>query len=310
MSVAVSGSTPAGIGPAAAARRRAILGVLGSGFGFAVAAALIKASGAHGIPVSEMVVFRSVVIVLAMTAMLRRQGGVLAALRTRHPGGHAARTLFGFVAMYTSFIGYVHLPLAIVTALGFAMPLCLTALSGPLLGETVGWRRGAAVLVGLFGVLMVVRPWHHASADTPGWAVLVVLGGVVCWALTMVTIRKLGDAGEASATIVLWYCLGSLVLSLVIAIPVWVTPSPRVAALLVVAGLVTAAAQLLMTGAYRSGEATLIAPFEYGAIVHATALGALVWGEYPDGWSFAGIAVLIAAGLYVWRRETLASRRG
>jgi drug/metabolite transporter (DMT)-like permease len=80
-------------------------------------------------------------------------------------------------------------------------------------------------------------------------------------------------------------------------------PSPRDTALLIAAGLVTAAAQLLMTDAYRSGETTLIAPFEYGAIIHATLLGALLWGEVPDIWTFAGIAILIAAGLSIWWRE-------
>jgi drug/metabolite transporter (DMT)-like permease len=289
--------------PAAAARRRAILGVLGAGFCFAVAAALIKATRASAIPTFEMVVFRSVIIALVMMAVLRRQGGFLAALRTPRPGAHAIRTVLGFVAMTTSYVGYVRLPLATVTALGFAMPLFLTLLSVPLLGERVGWQRGGAVIAGLVGVLIVVRPWHAAAADTPMDAVLLVLAGVVAWALTMITIRKLGNAGERNATIVLWYCLGSLVLSLILALPGWITPSPRDCALLVAAGLVTAAAQLLMTDAYRSGETTLIAPFEYGAIVHATLFGALLWGEMPDGWTFVGIAILIAAGLSIWWRE-------
>jgi drug/metabolite transporter (DMT)-like permease len=288
---------------ASAARRRAILGVLGAGFCFAVAAALIKATRGSAIPTFEMVVFRSVVIALVMTAVLRRQGGVVAALRTPRPWAHALRTLLGFVAMTTGYYGYVHLPLATVTALGFAMPLFLTLLSVPLLGERVGVWRGGAVAAGLVGVLMVVRPWQSAAADTPIGAVLLVLAGVVSWALTMITIRKLGDAGERNATIVLWYCLGSLVLSLVLALPGWVTPGPRDAALLVAAGLATAVAQLMMTDAYRSGETTLIAPFEYGAILHATLFGALLWGEIPDGWTFAGIAVLIGAGLTIWWRE-------
>jgi drug/metabolite transporter (DMT)-like permease len=293
----------------AAARRRAILGVLGAGFFFAIAAALIKATKPAGIPTFEMVVFRSVVIALVMVAVLHRQGGVVAALRTPRPGAHALRTVLGFIAMTTSYVGYVRLPLATVTALGFAMPLFLTVLSVPLLGETVGWRRGGAVAAGLVGVLMIVRPWHAAATDTPMDAVLLVLAGVVAWALTMITIRKLGDAGERNATIVLWYCLGSLVLSLVLALPEWVTPDPLTASLLIAAGLATAAAQLLMTDAYRSGETTLIAPFEYGAIIHATLFGALLWGEIPDGWTFAGIGILVAAGLYIWWREVARAHR-
>ena len=293
----------------AAVRRRAILGVLGAGFCFAIAAALIKATRSTGIPVFEMVVFRSVVIALVMMVVLRRQGGVRAALRTSRPWAHAVRTVLGLIAMSTSYVGYVRLPLATVTALGFAMPLFLTVLSVPLLGEKVGWRRGGAVLAGLVGVLIVVRPWHAAAADTPMDAVALVLAGVVAWALTMITIKKLGNSGERNATIVLWYCLGCLVLSLALVLPYWVTPSPRDAGLLLAAGLATAGAQLMMTDAYRSGETTLIAPFEYGAIVHATLLGALVWGEVPDGWTAVGIAILIGAGLYIWWREVVRAQR-
>jgi drug/metabolite transporter (DMT)-like permease len=290
--------------PSSAARRHAILCVLGEGFCFALAAALIKTTRHSALPLSEMVVFRSVVIVLVMMALLRRGGlGPIAMLRTRHPVGHAIRTLLGFFGMTTSYLGYLRLPLATVTALNFAMPLFLTALSVPLLGERVGWRRWLAVLVGLGGVLMIVRPWHDSRAAPLG-IVLLVLAGVFTWSLTTITIRRLGAAGERNATIVLWYSLGSLVIALVLALPVWVAPAPREAALLLAAGLITAAAQWLMTEGYRGGEATAVAPFEYGAIVHATLLGALLWGEMPDRWSVAGIAVLIAGGLYIWRRES------
>jgi drug/metabolite transporter (DMT)-like permease len=294
--------------PLAASRRRAILCVLGSGFCFAVAAALIKGTVGSNIPVTEMVVFRSIVISLTMSVLLHRQGGVLAALRTRRPFGHIVRTLFGFVAMTTSFVGYVRLPLATITALGFAMPLFLTVLSVPLLGERVGWRRGGAVVAGLVGVLVIIRPWRDTGAAMPLDAVALVLAGVVCWALTMITIRKLGATGERNTTIVLWYSLGSLVLSLCLSLPVWVPPGPLDCALLVAAGLAGAGGQLCMTEAYRGGETTLVAPFEYAAILHATVFGALLWGEYPDIWSFVGIGILVAAGLYIWRREVMVHR--
>lgn len=300
---------PATAPSVAAGRSRAILCVLGSGFCYAVAASLIKATAASHIPVTEMVVFRSVVIALVMVLLLWRQGGVLAALRTRRPFGHVVRTLFGFVAMTTSFVGYVRLPLATITALGFAMPLFLVLLSVPLLGERVGWRRGGAVLAGLAGVLVIIRPWRDAASPLPLDAVAIVLAGVLCWALTMITIRRLGVTGERNTTIVLWYSLGSLILSLGLSLPVWVAPAPRDAALLAAAGLVSAAAQLLMTEAYRGGETTLVAPFEYAAIVHATLFGALLWGEYPDAWSFVGMAILMAAGLYIWRREVVSAHR-
>ncbi len=294
---------------AAAARRRAIWCVLGEGFCFAIAAALIKSTRPTAIPISEMVVIRSVVISLVMAAMLgRAPGGFAGMLRTRHPLGHLVRTVLGFFAMLTSYLGYLRLPLATVTALNFAMPMFLTALSVPLLGERVGWRRWLAVLAGFAGVLLIVRPWRDNVGGAPLSVVGLVLGGVFAWALTTITIRRLGAAGERNATIVLWYALGSLVISLAIALPAWVMPSAREAALLIAAGLVTAAAQWLMTEGYRGAEATAVAPFEYGAIVHATLLGALLWGEWPDRTSIAGITVLVAAGLYIWQRETRVRR--
>lgn len=287
-----------------AARRRAILCVLGEGLGFTIAAAMIKTTRPAGIPVFEMVVFRSIVITLIMTVALARKGELRAALHTRQRRGHAIRTGLGFFAMCTSYYGYLHLPLATVTALNFAMPLFLTVLSVPLLGERVGWRRWLAVLVGLGGVLMIIRPWRDATAQMPMDAVGMLLAGVFAWAVTMITVRKMGAAGERNETIVFYYSLGSLVLSLFLALPNWVAPSPRIALLLTLAGVVTAAAQWLMTEAYRVGETTLVAPFEYGAIVWATLFGVLLWGEWPDVWSVAGIVVLIAAGLFIWWRET------
>jgi drug/metabolite transporter (DMT)-like permease len=268
---------------------------------FSISAALVKLV-ASAIPTVEIVLFRSVFAVLALLPLLARQGG-LKALRTKRPLAHAGRTLFGFIGMLGSFYGYAVLPLATVTALGFAMPLFLTLLSVPLLGEHVGWRRGSAVLVGLCGVLVIVRPWQDDTLSLPLASLLFVLAGVVCWALAMISIRRMGEAGERNVTIVLWFSLGSSLLAAILTVPVWVTPNLWELAGLIAVGLVSALAQMLMTEGYRGGETTLVAPFEYGAIVHTTALGALIWGEWPDGWTFTGIGILVASGLYIWRRE-------
>jgi len=294
-----------------AARRLAILSVLGSSAAYTVSAALVKAVAAD-FPTAEVVLFRSAVCAGVLLPLLLRRGGPggggLAALRVRRVWPHVARTLFGFAAMFTSFYGLGHLPLATNTALSFVMPLMLTLLSIPLLGERVGWRRMAAVLAGLLGVLVMVRPWN--SGGLPLEPTLWVLGGVGCWALAMITIRQMGAGGESNATIVLWFSLGGSVLAGVATVPVWVTPGGWELLALVAVGLVSALAQLLMTQAYRTGESSLIAPFEYTAIVYTTAMGMLIWGEYPDGWTWAGILIIVAAGLYVWRREVVLVRGG
>jgi len=290
-----------------AARRHAILCVLAASATFTIGSAVVKALTAE-FPVLEIVAFRSFVGFLAMVPVLARHGG-LSAMATRHPTGHVLRTFYGFIGTVTAVYGYAMLPLVTVTALGFAMPLFLTVLSVPLLHERVGWRRTSAVLVGLGGVMVMLRPWNTQGTAHAG-AVAIVLAGVVTWALSMITIRRMGEAGERNVTIVAWYSLGTATLAAIAALPGWIMPSlPQLGGLLA-AGLLSGVAQLLMTEGYRSGETTLVAPFEYGAIIYATVLGVAIWGEWPDGWSVLGVAVLVGAGLYVWRREvTLGIRR-
>ncbi len=291
-----------------AARRHAILYVLSASATFTIGSALVKALAAE-FPVLEIVMFRSIIGFIAMLPMIVRAGG-LRALATRRPSGHIMRTVYGFIGTVTSVFGFGVLPLVTVTALGFAMPLFLTILSVPLLGERVGPRRATAVLIGLCGVLVMLRPWHVDADSLPLGAVAVVLSGVVTWALSMINIRKMGDAGERNVTIVAWYSLGTASLAAFGCISNWVTPSPWQLAALVGAGLMSGFAQLLMTEGYRAAETTLVAPFEYGAIIYATILGVAIWGEWPDIWSLIGVAVLIASGLYIWRREvTLGLRR-
>ncbi len=215
--------------------------------------------------------------------------------------------------MFGTFYGLAHLPFATVSALGFTMPLFLTMLSVPLLGERVGPRRTAAVVAGFLGVLLMVRPGvGDAAAGAPldALAAGVVLLGAVGWALSMITIKRMGEAGEQGVTIVLWFAFGSSLVAGVAAIPVWVWPSAWQWALLAGTGLTSALAQVMMTNAYRTGESTLLAPFEYSAIVWTAGMGVVIWAERPDLWDFAGIAVLVASGLYIWHREvTLGVRR-
>ena len=278
---------------------RAVLSILGAALLFAGAAACVKAlDGA--VPLAQLVLFRSLFAFPVLLPLLRHAGG-WSALRTSNPMGHAWRTLFGLIGMAGAFYGYTTMPLATVTALGFTMPLFLTLLAVPLLGERVGWRRGSAVLVGFMGVLLMVRP---AGADAVAFIPsLIVLAAALAWALAMITIRRMGESGESGVAIVLWFALGSSVVALLASLPGWVWPSAWQWPLLLGIGLVSALAQLLMTEAYRSGETTLVAPFEYSGIIWTTLLGALIWAEAPDGWDAAGIAILVASGLYIWWRE-------
>jgi drug/metabolite transporter (DMT)-like permease len=290
-----------------AARTRAILLVIGASATFCVAAAGVKAIG-PALPVAQVVLFRNLFVLPLLFILLARAGG-LEALRTRNPGQHAQRALWGMFGMFGAFHGYANLPIATVTALGFTMPLFLTALSVVVLKEQVGWRRWSAVVVGFLGVLIMVRPFGGGDAALPALSVGIVLLGSVGWALAMMTIRRMGDAGESGVAIVIWFALISSAASALATIPVWVTPDATQWALLVGIGLASALAQLQMTAAYRRGETTLLAPFEYSGIIWTMMVGIGIWAEWPDGYDLLGFGVLVAAGLYIWRREVVRGAR-
>ncbi|MFT8242771.1 DMT family transporter [Roseomonas sp. BN140053] len=294
---------------AEAARGRAILCVVGAALFFSLAAAAVKGLGGS-LPLAELILFRNLLALPVLLPLALAQGG-WSLLRTRDPLGHAQRCFWGLLGTAGPFYGYAHLPLATVTAINFAMPLFLTALSVPLLGERVGPRRAAAVAVGLCGVLLMLRPGMGAGAASPDLvAVGAVVAGAFSWAMAMISIRRMGERGEAGVTIVLWFTLGAAGVSLLLALPVWVWPTPLALGLLAAVGLLSAVGQLLMTAGYRSGETTLLAPFEYSAILWTTLMGTLIWAEVPDGWDAGGVAILVASGLYIWHREvTLGLRR-
>ncbi|WXH23687.1 DMT family transporter [Roseomonas mucosa] len=285
-------------------RRRAILLVLGEALAFSLVAAMIKLLGG-AIPLAEVMLFRNLFALPALMPQAMAHGG-WRALRTRAPLGHLQRSGWGLLAMGGSFYGYAHLPLALASALTFTMPLFLTVLSVPLLGDRVGPRRVSAVLVGFSGVLVMLSPGllpgTGAAAPDPA-AVCVVLLSAIGWALAMISIRRMGTGGEPGVTIVLWYALSGVVACSIASLPVWVWPTAGQWALLAGLGMVSGIGQLLLTAAYRSGEAAMLAPFEYSGLIWATLLGSLLWGEFPGLADLAGFLILVSAGLFIWRTE-------
>ncbi len=283
----------------AGARRRGILCVLGAAAAFALAAACVK--GLRGeIPLAEVVLCRNLFAIPALLPLLHATGG-WAALRTSHPWAHVQRMFWGLLGMVGAFWGYAVLPLATATALGFTMPLFLTLIAVLFMGERLRWRRSLAVACGFLGVLVVVRPGGAGGLDMA--AAGMVLLGAFGWAMAMVTIRRMGALGEPGVAIVLWFAFSAAAVSAVASIPVWVWPTPVQWALLAGCGVVSALGQVLMTEAYRNGEATLLAPFEYSGILWTALLGAVLWAEVPEPAAFLGILILVGSGLYIWYRE-------
>ena len=219
-------------------------------------------------------------------------------LRPRHPYWTALRTAATVVSTTCVFYAFSVLPMAQTYALIFAAPLLITILAIPVLGETVGWRRMAAVFIGLLGVLVVLRP---GSTDlTAGHAAALV--AAVCSATAAVIVRKIGR-DERSAVLLLYPMVANFVIMGCLLAFVY-RPMPAIH----IGGLATMAllgfcGGLLQIAAYRSGSAVVVAPMQYSQILWAVLYGALIFGETPTLSTGIGAAIIIASGIYVVFRE-------
>ena len=232
-----------------------------------------------------------------------QQRGGFATLKPHWRLGHGLRAIFGLGAIFAFFTGLRHLPLAEAISIAFAAPLFVTALSVPILGERVGPRRWAAVAAGFLGVMIMTRP--GAEAFRP--EALYILAAALCYALTMLVTRRLARSDTTPAIMLSGICVSLVVSGL--ALPFGRrTPLGLDLWLFVLLGLVGSVGMYFMTQAYRYAPAAVVAPFDYTALIWATAIGWLVWHELPGANVWLGAAVVIASGLYIIHRETRARR--
>ncbi|PWC77885.1 DMT family transporter [Azospirillum sp. TSH64] len=255
-------------------------------------------------PVPQLMFVRSLVAFLLVGGYTLACGGGIAAMRTRRPLGHVWRAFAGLISMGCFFYAFRELPLADVYVLSFAGPLFITALSAPLLGEPVGWRRWAAVVVGFGGVVVMAQP----SAGAPLVPVLVGLCAALFYALAALAVRGLSRT-ETSASIVLYLLLTTTVVSGALAVPVWTAPTNFALGMMALVGAIGAGAQVLLTQAFRRAPPAVVAPFEYTGMVWASLFGWLVFGDLPTVPVLAGAMVIIGSGLYILHRETMVARR-
>ncbi|HEY9538375.1 MAG TPA: DMT family transporter [Kiloniellaceae bacterium] len=245
------------------------------------------------------IVFLRNLLALPMIAAIVLSIGGWAALRTHHLRIHAWRGLLLVGGAYSFFVGLKFLPLAEATSLIFAAPMFITALSVPLLREHVGWRRWGAVIVGFAGVLIIVRP--GASAFQP--ASLYVVATAALYAFFMIAARWI-DRREGFWTMMFYMVLFPLLFSGAIVATVWQTPELRHLPLFLGMAVFGTLGMTLITQGFRLAPAAVVAPFDYTALIWASLLGWLVWGEIPGVWTYAGAAVIIASGIYIVIRET------
>lgn len=230
----------------------------------------------------------------ALLAWRIRPGELLA----RRPGLQLLRSgfLLGTTLCYFGAIAY--LPLATVLSLAFVGPIVSTALAPIFLGEHVGPRRWAAVIVGFLGALIVLRPgiggFHPAS--------LLGLGAGVFYGAYLVATRRLSGSGRPSVTLLYTAVLGTAVLTL--ALPwAWKTPTAVDWAWMAAMGGFGALAHFFIIRGFEHASASLLAPVSYVEIIAAATIGWIVFGDFPDAWTWTGVAVIIASGLYISVRE-------
>lgn len=281
-----------------------------------------------GYPLHQMVFIRSGIGIFFSLMLVQMEGG-LAILRTKRPLLHLTRGLLVVLSNMTFFGALAVLPLADATALFFVAPLMITLLSIPMLGEKVGPMRLGAVVVGLMGVVIMMKPWQSAGALEVSRAVLLLpVAAALTYALFQILTRKLGASTRASAMAV--YIQGIFMIvslgvyavagdghladgvenaSLVFLLREWVWPQGTDIWLFLGLGLNSAVIGYSLSQAYRLTDAATVAPFEYVGLPLAVFWGWIIWGDLPDLAVTAGIVLIVGSGLFVFLRERQRKRR-
>ena len=294
--------------PSGVAHAVAPVATAGIGFGalafalFSVMDALVKWLSAS-YPVPQILVCNALFALVPVGVLVARRGG-LPQLRTRRLGLHLLRGLLGTTGGLLAFYAFSRLPLADSYAIIFATPLLITALSVPILGEAVGWRRWSAVLVGFVGILVMLRP--GIAPIGPGS--LAALGAACASACAILLVRKL-SVTETTTSIAFYSNLTAVVLTGIAFSPTFVLPSLFDLMLMAASGLIGGTALLVLIAGYRRSPAALVAPFQYSQMLWAIVLGALVWGDLPEPAMLLGAAIVAGSGLFILYRETTLGRR-
>jgi len=225
-------------------------------------------------------------------------------LITRRLGMQIGRSVLLLASTLCNFVALRYLQLDQALALSFSTPFFVAALSGPILGEWVRWRRWTAIGVGFLGVLVVIRPGtgsiHPAAALS--------LSAALCYALYAITTRILARTDSNLTTLFYSNVVGALALIPVLPF-VWTTPhDPLIIGLMFAAGALGAFGHYLLIAAHRLTPAAVLSPFIYTEIVLVIILGFVVFGDLPNRWTLAGASIVIASGLYMLHRERVRRR--
>ncbi|HEY6753730.1 MAG TPA: DMT family transporter [Pseudolabrys sp.] len=220
-------------------------------------------------------------------------------MRTSRPYLQFGRSALLLASTALSFFALRYLQLDEALAILFSTPFIVALLSGPLLGEWVGWRRWTAIGVGFLGVLLVARPGFGGIHP----AALLTLGAAICYALYSISTRVLARTDSSETTLFYSNLVGAVAMLPVIPF-VWTKPqSAFVVALMVLIGALGSSGHYLLIRGHRLAPASTLAPFIYTQMVWTTALGFLVFGDVPHRWTIIGGLLVVSSGLYLLNRE-------
>ena len=246
---------------------------------------------------------------IMLPLFLRTRGPIV----TRALPLHALRGALIALATLLFFSALKYLPLADAISIFFVEPLILTLLCAVFLGESVGWRRLAAVVTGFAGALIVIRPSFHAL----GLPALLPLGTALSFAVYLILTRKLAQHEYPERMQFYAGVFGGIVMTVAlaagsvtdVAVLSFVWPDHSQWFLLAGLGVIATAGHLLVVHAFRRAPAGLLAPFQYVEIIGATILGLVFFGDFPDAMTWIGVVVIVSSGMYVFHREARLARR-
>lgn len=291
---------------------------LGGGITLSVNDLAIKAlSGTYAL--HQVILLRAVIGMAIVLAVIWASRSGFGQLLTRRPKDHLLRVSIVMVSNVTYFVGLSLMPLADAVATAFVAPMLVTLMSALILGEHVGPRRWAAVAVGMLGVVVMTRP--GAGVIQP--AAILVLISAFCYASSHMMTRRMRDT-ESAMTLNFFVQVGFIVVSLGFGLIAgdghlaqpkgstweflfrpWHVPPVADWWAFIATGVAVGVGGLMMSQAYRTSEAALVAPFEYIGMPMAILWGVLVFGTWPDATAWVGIALICGAGLYTLWRETM-----
>lgn len=265
---------------------------------------IAKFMGRAGMPVLQIVWARLTFgAVLTMPFAARHTG--LRGLLPETPGIHTMRACLLMASTFFFFSSLKFLPIADALAIFFVQPLVLTSLSPLVLKEKVGPRRWAAVCVGFVGTLIIIRP--GMTALNPGS--LLALASGTSLALYFLLTRRITGRTKAIVTTFHTNAIGAVIATALVTL-VWKSPTPMEWVQFVSLAAIANIGHYCIVRAYDHAEASLLAPLAYTEMVTSTVLGLIFFGDFPDVYTFTGVAILISCAIYISMRERQTARQG